>query len=195
MSPLPQLYVPSSSRVDSKARNLYSSGSFMVKVFCSALSSHVTSTSSFPFHFVWKSNTPVKVKSFAWLVALKRVNTNDMLQLRRPYKALSTDVCPLCIESSETTNHVFLHCKLSMGLWHRLFRDVHMDWVPLSSIKDTMFMTSKRLGNTSRGKELWKLACLSLMWTIWKERNVRIFEDMTRNSKGLWGIIHFLAYF
>ena len=41
--------------------------------------------------FLWSSKVPLKVKALAWLVAHgKKVNTNDKLQLRRPYKAL----CP-----------------------------------------------------------------------------------------------------
>ena len=32
-----------------------------------------------PTNFVWKSQVPLKVKFFAWLVAHKKVNTNNML--------------------------------------------------------------------------------------------------------------------
>ena len=41
--------------------------------------------------FVWKSKVSSKVKAFAWLVVHKKVNINDMLWLRRPYKSLSPD--------------------------------------------------------------------------------------------------------
>ena len=37
-------------------------------------------------------------KAFAWLIVHGKVNTNDMLQLRRSYNALSPDVCLLCME-------------------------------------------------------------------------------------------------
>ena len=50
-------------------------------------------------NFVWKSKAPSKVKAFAWLVVHKKVNTNDMLQVRRPYKSLSSHWCLLCRES------------------------------------------------------------------------------------------------
>ena len=33
----------------------------------------------FPTKFVWKSQVPFKVKAFVWLVARKKVNTNDLL--------------------------------------------------------------------------------------------------------------------
>ncbi|RVX23795.1 LINE-1 reverse transcriptase-like [Vitis vinifera] len=66
---------------------------FSVKSFFLALSQSSGSPQNFPSKFVWNSQVPFKVKSFVWLVAHKKVNTNDMLQVRRPYKALSPDIC------------------------------------------------------------------------------------------------------
>ena len=63
----------------------------------------------FASKFLWKS----KVKVFAWWVAHK-VNTNDMLQLRRPYKALSPEYYILCSRSEETVYHHFLHCSMTL---------------------------------------------------------------------------------
>ncbi|RVW14425.1 LINE-1 retrotransposable element ORF2 protein [Vitis vinifera] len=62
------------------------------------LSQSSGSPQNFPSKFVWNSQVPFKVKSFVWLVAHKKVNTNDMLQVRRPYKALSPDICILCMK-------------------------------------------------------------------------------------------------
>ena len=67
--------------------------------------------------------------------------------------------------------------------------------VPPRRICDMMSISYKGLGNMSRGKVLWKLACLALMWVVWWEKNVRIFEDKARSSKGLWDIIFFVASF
>ena len=69
----------------------------------------------FPTKFVWNSQVPFKVKAFAWLVAHKKVNTNDLLQLRRPHKALSPDICKLCMKQGESVDHLFLHCSVALG--------------------------------------------------------------------------------
>ena len=58
-----------------------------------------------------------------------------------------------------------------------------------------MSISYRRLGNTNRGKVLWKLACLALVWVVWWERNARIFENRVRSSKGLWDMIFFIASF
>ncbi|RVW89274.1 hypothetical protein CK203_032671 [Vitis vinifera] len=73
-----------------------------------------------PAKFLWSSKVPSKVKALAWLVAHGKVNTNDKLQLRRPYKALCPQWCILCKGNGESIDHLFLHCPVTIGLWHRL---------------------------------------------------------------------------
>ncbi|RVW80652.1 Protein trichome birefringence-like 5 [Vitis vinifera] len=69
-----------------------------------------------PAKFLWSSKVPSKVKALAWLVAHGKVNTNDKLQLRRPYKALCPQWCILCKGNGESIDHLFLHCPVTIGL-------------------------------------------------------------------------------
>lgn len=41
----------------------------------------------------WKIKAPSIVKALIWTAILHRINTNDLLQTRRPNKDLSPDVC------------------------------------------------------------------------------------------------------
>ncbi|RVW28753.1 Transposon TX1 uncharacterized 149 kDa protein [Vitis vinifera] len=178
---------------DARLWPLSSSGLFSVKSFFLALSQFFGSPQVFPSKFVWNSQIPFKVQSFIWLVAHKKVNTNDMLQVRRPYKALSPDICILCMKHGESADHIFLHCSLTIGLWHRLFQLAKMDWVPPRSILDMMYIKFNGFGSTKRGIALWQAANIALIRIVWRERNARIFEDKTRNSESLWDSIVFLA--
>ncbi|RVX22620.1 putative ribonuclease H protein [Vitis vinifera] len=92
---------------DKRSWSLSSSGLFTVKSFFLALSQISGLPSVFPTKLVWNSQVLFKIKSFVWLVAHKKVNTNDMLQLRRPSKALSPDICMLCMKQGETVDHLF----------------------------------------------------------------------------------------
>ena len=56
-----------------------------------------------------------------------------------------------------------------------------------------MSINYKCFGTSKRGMVLWQNACIALIWVVWRERNVRIFEDIARNSENLWDSIHFLA--
>ena len=183
----------STSASDARSWSLSSSRLFTVKSFFIALSQMPGLSPLFPTKFVWNSQVPFKVKAFVWLMAHKKVNTNDLLQLRRPHKALSPDICKLCMKQGESADHIFLHCSVSLGLWHRLFQLAKMDWVPLRSISDMMFINYKGFDTFKRGIVLWQSACIALIWVVWWERNARIFEDKARNSENLWDSIHFLA--
>ncbi|RVW16200.1 putative ribonuclease H protein [Vitis vinifera] len=185
------LLSPSSS--DSRAWSLSSSGSFSVKSFFYALSKDSNPLMFLPAKFLWSSKVPSKVKTLAWLVAHGKVNTNDKLQLRRPYKALCPQWCILCKGNGESIDHLFLHCPVTIGLWHRLFNLVGVIWVPPRSIEDMLVISFKGLGNSVRGKILWQIACLTLIWMVWQERNNRIFEDKGRTEEVVWDLIRFYS--
>ena len=108
------------SILDSKAWFPSSSRGFSVKYFLLVLSNFSYSTSFYLTHFLWKSRAPFKIITFDWLVAHKKTNTNDMLQMRKPFKALTPDWCILC-RSSKAVDHLFLHCLITLALWHRIF--------------------------------------------------------------------------
>ena len=48
------------------------------------------------------------------------------------------------------------------------------------SIEDLFIIAFRGFGNSSRGKTLWKIACLSLVWFAWQERDAIIFENKER---------------
>ena len=43
-----------------------------------------------------------------------------------------------------------------------------------------MIIPFRCLGNSIRGKTLWYIACIIVLWVVWQERNVRIFEKKYR---------------
>ena len=84
------------SIADSRGWSLSSTGLFTVKSFLLALSLPPTPLLFHPTKFLWISKAPSKVRTFSWLVAHRKVNTNDLLQLRRPYRSLNPLWCILC---------------------------------------------------------------------------------------------------
>ncbi|RVW27818.1 hypothetical protein CK203_107068 [Vitis vinifera] len=182
-----------SSFPDSRAWSLSSLGLFSMKSFFLALSKVSNPILFLPAKFLWSSKVPSKVKALAWLVAHGKVNTNDKLQLRRPYKAFCPQWCILCKGNGESIDHLFLHCPITIGLWHKLFDLAGLVWVPPRSLEDMLVITFKGLGNSLRGKTLWQIACLTLIWMVWQERNNRIFEDKGRTEEMLWDLIWFYS--
>lgn len=142
---------------------------FSVNSFMLALSNFSYSTPFYLANFLWKSRIPSQVMGFAWLVAHEKVNTNDMLQLKRPFKALSLDWCILCRRSIETVDHLFLQCPITLGLQHKIFSQARMVWVLPDNIHDTMMISFKCFGNSIRGKTLWRIVSLFVVNCVERE--------------------------
>ena len=62
-----------------------------------------------------------------------------------------------------------------------------MEWVQPGSICDMMVISLKCFGNSIRCKILWRIACLSLLWIVWRERHARIFGDIWKTLEMMWG--------
>ena len=59
-----------------------------------------------------------------------------------------------------------------------------MQWVLHSSIKRNLIAWHG--ASVSKGKEkAWRAAPLYLMWTLWRERNERVFNDNERTDQAL----------
>lgn len=80
---------------------------------------------------------------------------------------------------------------LTIGLWYKLFSQAGLVCV-LLHIKDCI-IAYKGLGNSIRGKSLWQIVCLTLLWIVWQERNSRIFQEKERPKKILWDSISHLS--
>ena len=114
-------------------------------------------------------------------------------QLRRPYKSLNPNWCILCMRGGELIDHLFLHCPITLRLWHKLFNIVWMDQVPPKSICDMMTISFRGFRCSMKGKAIWQIACLTLPWIVQQERNARIFEEKWKTVETLWDLLHFYS--
>ena len=53
------------------------------------------------YHFIWKTLIPNKIRVFGWLLTLKKLNTQDLLQKRQPFMYVSLSWCFMCRNGSE----------------------------------------------------------------------------------------------
>ncbi|XP_074289206.1 uncharacterized protein LOC141614355 [Silene latifolia] len=83
--------------------------------------------------------------------------------------------CTLCKQDSENHDHLFFACPFSQQLWHEL-----MVWARVpnrSTDYHTEFNWCLHRHSRRHWKHTWFLSCLTCaIYTIWKERNCRIFS-------------------
>lgn len=124
---------------------------------------------------------------FVWLVALNKVNKNDVLQ-RRPYRMISPNIGLMCTTEAESVSHLFMHCKFDNAIWSHFFSIMRVNWVmPREALKLICQWNSGFLG--VRGWILWKIRIHRILWGIWIERNRCIFED---KRKGLLMVVEWI---
>ena len=92
--------------------------------------------------------------------------------------------CYLCNEKEDTNNHLILFCENSTMLWSLIFSLFGVQWVLHSSIKRNLLNWHDVFVGKKREKA-WRAALLCLMWTLWKERNERAFNDIEQLDQAL----------
>jgi hypothetical protein len=124
---------------------------------------------------IWKAWATPKAKQHAWLALQNRLWTADRLR-RRGWE--NCGLCPLCKQTEETNNHLFVHCRFTIRVWELL-----KDWIGMHAIhprqwqglhiQDWWSSMAERPSPLRKG-----LASLILLvvWELWQERNVRIFH-------------------
>ncbi|CAL5357544.1 unnamed protein product [Camellia sinensis] len=121
---------------DKRVWNISSSGVFS----CKSLFDNLIDKSSvplFPLHMkIWKAGVLHNVK-------------------RRPYHYLCPQWCVMCKRSSESADHLFLHCSVAIQLWQYLFGLCDVKWVAPRDCTHMLLVKFDRFGGSKRAKILW----------------------------------------
>jgi hypothetical protein len=119
------------------------------------------------FKWLWKSCCMLRVKFFAWLLLVDRLNTRDLL-VRRHWNVTPDKHCVLCpTRTYEDRFHLFFECNFSQRVWNYL----QIDWSQAQDIQSSLSAARQQF-NQPFFMEVVILAC----WNIWKQRNGKIFR-------------------
>ncbi|KAL1213821.1 hypothetical protein V5N11_009998 [Cardamine amara subsp. amara] len=96
-------------------------------------------------------------------------------------------LCCLCNQHLETREHIFLHCEYSEQLWSMLLRRlgqhqfIFQDWNSLISWLST--------ASHDIPMKLKLLVCHTTIYTIWRERNDRLFNSQFISPPALFSLL------
>ena len=134
-------------------------------------------------HRLWTWNISPKLKCFWWLVLRKSILTWDNL-VRRGF--IGPGICVLCAENHEDIDHIFVFCRFTRDIWLRL-QQVHLfaqDWKEYTlgeNFRNWAMLHPRRV-------HLPILVC----WTLWRVRNIIIFEQTRHTASTILNWIHLL---
>ncbi|KAK3222417.1 hypothetical protein Dsin_009442 [Dipteronia sinensis] len=88
--------------------------------------------------------------------------------------------CPLCRSSSETVDHLFLHCSWSWEVWSGCMQWWGVNSCPNNLIKDWIEGWNGLCPSMNR-KGVWNILFFTVVWTIWEARNDLVFKAKEAN--------------
>ena len=122
----------------------------------------------------------MKCKLAMWLIIRGRVWTADRLAKRGlPHN----EKCPFCNISGENVQHLFMRCAVVNIIWGNLLRWANLQQLVPSSqakLKDWWMQARSSVNGTIR-KRLDSLIML-VVWVVWRERNNRVFDKVSRST-------------
>ena len=87
------------------------------------------------------------------------------------------DDCPLCDQEPETANHLLIGCIFAREVWYAMLRRCELQLLtpnPQDTLIDWWPQSRRRA--PSQAKKGFDSLVLLVAWTLWKERNARVFE-------------------
>lgn len=125
---------------------------------------------------------PNKCKVFLWTLVNNGFLTNNNIQKRLKSTCLNPNLCVLCQKEQETCSHIFLSCQTTTFLWKKA-----NDILRRNETSDNLSTLVSSVINEKRDLKKGIISIMvALIWTIWLERNRRIFQDKAIKSDSLW---------
>ena len=128
------------------------------------------------YNDVWHKLVLAKFSIFAWRLLLDRVPTRSNL-VRRHVLEPNDSMCVGGCGNIETTDHLFLECDLFRNVWYLICHWLGISFVYPGHIKELYLQFSQLAGMPGASYSYLKLIWLASVWTIWKDRNNRVFKN------------------
>lgn len=141
---------------------------------------------------LWNSWAPLNCKIFIWLALKYCIWTSDR-RLRRGLQD-EVDICYLCDQDVDTTDHILMSYVYAREVWYRCFELLKIiQWTNIPSLNDTLenwWLRSRDTLPRINRKGFDSLVML-ICWSLWKQRNARVFNNfpLQKNVLQLSGMI------
>lgn len=131
--------------------------------------------SSVPFGatLIWRSRAPSRVILFFWLALHRRCWTAER---RKRHGLQINDSCIMCLQASETLDHIVLGCVFSREVWNRLLFRLGLVALAANDASTSSF-GGAGLGKDRACRKGFDSLVMASCWMLWKERNARTFRN------------------
>ena len=110
---------------------------------------------------------------------------------RKRHNLQQDDSCALCSQEPETISHLLVGCSFSRQVWYRVLLRGRWHSVspqhPSTIFTDWWLAGRKRFGKAER--KCFDTLVILIFWTIWKERNRRTFDHVSRSVNDVVNLV------
>ena len=82
----------------------------------------------------------------------------------------------MCKANGESVDHLLLHCVYAKELWDLVLDMFGMCWVMPGSVRELLAAWQGKMGKHPKHM-IWRAVPHCVIWCLWREHNMRIFED------------------
>jgi hypothetical protein len=128
---------------------------------------------------IWSSFAPLKCKIFGWLAMKGRLWTSD----RRARHGLQDhpDPCATCLQEEDNVDHILSHCPYARMVWFGCLRRMGSQLQePQENTNLERWWTETRKRLRREDRRGFDTFVLLIAWTLWKQRNARVFGNLDR---------------
>lgn len=128
---------------------------------------------------IWGARAEPKGKTFAWILLQQKILTaNNLAKRGWPHDP----ICKLCNGAPKTPTHLCRTCPYTTTVWDQLIRWTGLQGLPpiqgQSSIYRWWKQCRRRVDQTH--KAVFDGLIIHFWWIIWKERNRRTFQQVSK---------------
>jgi hypothetical protein len=126
---------------------------------------------------IWQPWAPYKCKKNQWLAVQDRLWTTER-RARHGLQA-TTNACYFCLQQINSVDHILLQCSYAKEVWFLSMRDANLpDVTPSSEDQIGEWWLTLRQQVETRQRRAFDARVMLRCWSLWKQRNTRIFRNM-----------------
>ena len=163
------------------------SGVYSVKSFYFEMAKNTMFNSQSPLKGFWRGLVPYRIEIFVWFATLGKLNTRSKL-VRLGIIPAENIHCVLCGAEAEESNHLFIHCAFSSEIWRWWLGLWEVSWAFPNNVRDLFVQWRAPFGDKFF-KKIWVAIFFIILWSIWKERNDRIFNGVSKHTNQIAELI------
>nr|XP_043639616.1 uncharacterized protein LOC122610690 [Erigeron canadensis] len=123
----------------------------------------------------WNNLVPKKVNILVWRTLIDRIPTR--YNLSNKGIDIPSILCPLCSTDLETTNHLFLACKIANKLWRLIATWLDIPTLLLATNLEDALLLLDNMPIKVLKKNCIEAVLFCMIWVIWKHRNEQVFSS------------------